>query len=80
MSIPARLLAMLFRGWQVARSGQPSPCRFVPSCSQYGLDALREHGTLRGIYLTICRILRCNPWGPYGYDPVPERKAHLTHV
>lgn len=80
MNTPARLLTLLFRGWQVARSGWPSPCRFIPSCSQYGVEALQVHGAVSGLYLTIRRILRCNPWGPYGYDPVPERKAHLTHV
>lgn len=75
MSLPARLLTILFRGWQLARTGKPSPCRFVPSCSHYGLEALQVHGAIRGVYITMRRILRCNPWGPYGYDPVPERKA-----
>lgn len=47
-------------------------CRFEPSCSQYALDALRVHGALRGGLLAAWRILRCNPWGGMGYDPVPE--------
>lgn len=75
MSFPARLLSGLFRGWQFVRTGKPSPCRFVPSCSHYGIEALEVHGAIRGSYLTVRRLIRCNPWGPYGFDPIPERKA-----
>ena len=46
-------------------------CRFDPSCSAYFLDAVEKHGSARGAYLGIRRILRCHPWGGYGYDPVP---------
>ena len=46
-------------------------CRFAPSCSRYGLDALERHGALRGSWLTARRILRCHPWGGSGDDPVP---------
>jgi len=46
-------------------------CRFLPHCSDYGLQAVAEHGALRGAWLTATRILRCNPWHPVGYDPVP---------
>ncbi|MCL2247616.1 MAG: membrane protein insertion efficiency factor YidD [Lentimicrobiaceae bacterium] len=46
-------------------------CRFVPTCSQYGIEAIQKHGALKGSWLTIKRILRCNPWGGSGYDPVP---------
>jgi putative membrane protein insertion efficiency factor len=51
--------------------GRPSPCRFTPSCSQYALDALAQHGTSRGLWLTLRRLLRCRPFGPSGWDPVP---------
>ncbi|MBY0335994.1 MAG: membrane protein insertion efficiency factor YidD [Acetobacteraceae bacterium] len=50
-------------------------CRFEPSCSHYALDALSTHGALRGTAMTASRILRCNPWHPGGYDPVPPRKS-----
>ncbi len=46
-------------------------CRFVPSCSEYAVTALRDHGALRGGLLAGRRILRCNPWHPGGYDPPP---------
>lgn len=49
----------------------PSSCRFVPSCSEYGVEAFRKHNAIRALFLTIKRIVRCNPWGGNGYDPVP---------
>ena len=73
-SVPARLVRSLFRGWQHLRAGRPSPCRFTPTCSQYGIDAVEQHGALRGGLLAARRVLRCHPWGSYGYDPVPERQ------
>ncbi len=49
----------------------PPSCRFTPTCSQYAIEALRKHGPLKGLALALWRILRCNPWGGSGYDPVP---------
>lgn len=49
----------------------PTQCKFTPTCSQYGLEAVRRHGTLRGGALTTWRLLRCNPFGKGGHDPVP---------
>ena len=49
----------------------PASCRFVPTCSEYAVEALKKHGPLKGLYLTTKRILRCHPWGGSGYDPVP---------
>lgn len=72
LSSPARALRAAFRGWQRARAGRPSPCRFVPTCSAYGIEAVERHGALRGGALAAGRVLRCHPWGRFGYDPVPE--------
>ena len=48
-------------------------CRFVPTCSQYAIQALQVHGALKGTLLSVWRILRCNPFGKFGFDPVPPR-------
>jgi len=69
--------------YQAARRGRPSPCRFTPSCSAYAAEALHVHGAARGSWLAVRRIGRCNPWGGFGPDPVPDRMsatatAHAT--
>jgi uncharacterized protein len=57
--------------YQRAFEGRPSPCRFFPSCSEYGHEAISVHGPGRGLWLTTRRLIRCRPFGPSGYDPVP---------
>ena len=46
-------------------------CRFEPSCSQYGIEALKKHGLFKGTYLAVKRFSKCHPWGGHGHDPVP---------
>ncbi|PWR24183.1 membrane protein insertion efficiency factor YidD [Zavarzinia aquatilis] len=53
----------------------PPACRYMPSCSEYALDALRIHGPVRGSLLTVHRLCRCHPFGGHGYDPVPPPGA-----
>lgn len=69
--------------YQGAFSWRPSPCRFTPTCSDYALEAYQEHGNARGTWLTIRRLVRCRPFGPSGWDPVPEadpgRHDHHDH-
>ena len=69
----ARLVIALFRAWQVLRAGRPSPCRFVPTCSTFAIEAIEVHGPVRGAWLALRRLGRCRPFGPYGFDPVPLR-------
>jgi hypothetical protein len=72
MKLVTRLLIAPIRLWQVTFSRVlPPSCRFSPSCSAYGIEALQRHGPVRGLWLTLRRIGRCHPWGPSGYDPVP---------
>ena len=77
-SAAARPLLAMVRLYQHAREGRPSPCRFVPSCSTYAVEALEEHGAFRGSYLGLRRLARCHPWGGQGFDPVPPRSTWNT--
>ena len=67
-----RLLILLARGWQKGPSRiLPPTCRFMPSCSQYAIEALEKHGAIKGGWLSAKRLGRCHPLGGHGYDPVP---------
>jgi hypothetical protein len=54
---------------------RPATCRFVPSCSQYAVDALSEYGLIRGSWLAVARLAKCGPWHAGGWDPIPDRPA-----
>jgi uncharacterized protein len=54
---------------------RPASCRFVPTCSQYAVDALTEYGLIRGSWLAAARLVKCGPWHRGGWDPIPERRA-----
>jgi uncharacterized protein len=70
--LPRRVLASLVRGYQLTISPLlPPSCRFTPSCSQYALEAITRHGALRGTWLAARRLIRCHPFHPGGFDPVP---------
>ena len=59
---------------------KPPCCRFSPTCSQYAIEAFREWGFICGLGLTVWRIIRCNPFGRGGYDPVPKRKRKTKNL
>jgi uncharacterized protein len=69
LSLPFIAFIKLYQ-WIVSPILGPK-CRFTPSCSHYAVEALKKHGVLKGLWLTIKRISRCHPWGGHGYDPVP---------
>lgn len=56
----------------------PHACRYTPTCSEYMIEAIKKHGTIKGITLGIKRILRCNPLGESGYDPVPDNVKKIN--
>jgi uncharacterized protein len=67
-----RVALLLIRGYQRGLSPLlPPSCRFVPSCSDYGYQAIEKYGIIRGGAMTVWRIMRCNPFNKGGYDPVP---------
>jgi len=75
-TVPARLLMLPIAGYRRFVSPLLAPrCRFAPSCSEYALTALSEHGAARGLWLAVMRIARCHPFHPGGYDPVPPAKV-----
>ena len=67
-------LISLIRLYQLIPGPWRNSCRHIPSCSNYGIEAIKRHGSLKGSYLLFRRIIKCNPWGSHGYDPVPERR------
>lgn len=74
----SRAFLAVIRWYQLAREGRPSPCRFTPSCSSYAHEAIELHGARRGSWLALRRLLRCRPFGPSGYDPVPELRDMVS--
>jgi len=75
VSVPARAMLRFVRGYQHVFAYRSSPCRYLPTCSNYALDAIERHGAARGGAMALRRITRCHPWSASGWDPVPERKA-----
>ncbi|HEY3007913.1 MAG TPA: membrane protein insertion efficiency factor YidD [Micromonosporaceae bacterium] len=78
-TVGGRLLALpiiAYRRW--IGPALPARCRFYPSCSAYALEAISTHGALRGFLMAVWRVLRCNPFHPGGYDPVPPT-GHSRH-
>jgi putative membrane protein insertion efficiency factor len=76
LNFPFKLMGLLFIGvirfYQLTISPiLPASCRYTPTCSQYSLEAIKKYGPFKGGYLAFRRILRCNPWGGHGHDPVP---------
>jgi uncharacterized protein len=76
----ARVLMLLIRAWRLVSVHLTPRCRFHPSCSAYALEALAQHGAVRGGWLAVRRLARCHPWGGGGLDPVPPNTRSLTRA
>lgn len=69
-----RILHWFVRLYQIVISPLLGPrCRYIPTCSQYAIEALHTHGAIKGTWLTTQRVCKCHPWGGSGYDPVPQK-------
>jgi putative membrane protein insertion efficiency factor len=70
--LPGKVLLVIISIYKGAISPLlPSSCRYTPTCSEYGKHAIEKYGAMKGGWLTMKRVARCNPWGGHGYDPVP---------
>ena len=67
-------MILLIQGYQHIPGSFHGLCRHIPTCSNYAIEAIQEYGSIKGSMLALKRILRCNPFGTKGYDPVPKRR------
>jgi len=86
LNVPKSVLLFAVRVYRLVISpaqaflfGAGGGCRFTPTCSQFALDAVREHGAVAGGALAAKRICRCHPWGGGGHDPVPKKPFGIQH-
>jgi len=77
MQIAKSTVVLLLRGYKWALSPMlPASCRYVPTCSEYAMEAVERYGALRGGWMAMARLLRCHPFVKGGYDPVAPRRQH----
>lgn len=74
-----KLLISIIRLYQKMPLPTHSMCRYTPTCSEYAIEAIETYG-YKGVLISIKRILRCNPWGSYGYDPIPSKEKYNEKV
>jgi hypothetical protein len=75
----SRLVVGAIRIYQQLRTGRPTGCRYLPTCSTYAVEAVQHFGVVRGLWLASRRLSRCHPWGGQGIDPVPDRSGACPH-
>ena len=75
IKIAVSILIGIIKSYQIVISPfLKGSCRHMPTCSQYAIDAIKQFGPIKGLYLSINRLLRCRPYGTSGYDPVPDKE------
>lgn len=75
MKIIVHIIILPIKLYQFVLSPLLGPsCRFQPTCSNYALEAFKRYGIILGVWLTLKRVIKCNPWGGHGFDPVPKKK------
>jgi putative membrane protein insertion efficiency factor len=79
LSLAIRLYRWTISPAQTLLFGPAGGCRYTPTCSQYALEAVREHGAITGGRLGLKRICRCHPWGDGGHDPVPPKEFRIQN-
>jgi uncharacterized protein len=77
-TVPTRVLLRTINLYQRLTAHRSSPCRYVPSCSEYAREALELHGAARGGWLATRRLARCHPFGGFGFDPVPAPDTAIS--
>lgn len=68
------ILIKLIKIYQNIPGTWHNSCRHIPTCSNYAIEAITEYGSIKGTFMTLKRILKCNPWGTFGYDPVKKKE------
>jgi len=77
----SKIFILFIKFYQSAISPMLRPaCRFTPSCSQYGIEAISRHGAIKGGWLMLKRIASCHPWGRHGHDPVPWKEMVICYA
>ena len=69
-----KILISIIKIYQKIPLSSHNKCRYIPTCSNYAIESINTYGSIKGSFLAIKRILRCNPWGGLGYDPVPKKE------
>ena len=70
-----KILISIIKIYQKIPLSSHNKCRYIPTCSNYAIESINTYGSIKGSFLAIKRILRCNPWGGSGYDPVPKKET-----
>ena len=73
----SRILIFFIRIYQAIPFSSHQNCRFIPTCSNYMIEAIQTHGAMKGVQLGVQRLLKCRPHGKYGYDPVPKKEEKV---